>query len=462
MKSSKILLNVAVALLSTSMLGSCNIYKKYHTPEDTALTREYAEALKTAPDSAAFGNLQWQEVFTDPVLADLIAQALMSNSNLRNAQLNVQIAQARLQGAKLSYLPSVALAPTGQLGKIEGFDQVATYTLPMQVSWEVDVFGKLLNSKRGAQAAVLQSQEYAQAARSQIISAVANVYYTIAMVEGQLNLSRETAETWAETVQTMKDLKEGGKAHEDAVTQSEAQYYGILASISDLEVSLHELNNTMSLLLNVMPQKFAVSPDATLMLPAIYREGVPMRELASRPDVRAAEYSLAAAYYATASARAAFYPGINITAAGGFSNSLGSAVINPGKFFASLAGTLTAPLFSRGMNISNLKAAKIQQQQALNNFEYALMNASAEVSNAITLHDKAGEKYDMLSKQVESLKSSVEITQTLLSLGSYGTTYLEVLSAQSNLLNAQMGMLASRNSQAAATINLYQALGGGR
>lgn len=464
MKTSNILLKATATALVAVTLSACNLYKKFEMPEDNALAKEYKEALEQGADSSTFGNLRWQEVFTDPVLADLINQALTNNVDLRNAQMNVEIAQARLQGAKLNYFPSVALAPNGSVSKffMDGANWSRTYQIPLQVSWEVDIFGRLLNSKRGADVAVLQSKEYAQAARSQIIAAVANTYYAIAYVEGEIALSKATALNWAESVQTMKDLKESGKVNQSAVVQSEAQYYGILASITDLEVSLDELNNTMSLLLGVMPQKWTVSADAQLTVPAVYRDSVPMRELAGRPDVRAAEYAVASAYYNTTLARAAFYPALNITASGGFTNSLGTLIMNPGKFFLNLAGSLTAPLFSRGANIANLKAAKIQQEQAMNSFEYALMNASAEVSDAMTLYQKAGEKEALLAKQVKSLEESVDITQTLLSLGSFGTTYLEVLTAQSNLLNAQMGVLTCQNNKARAVINLYQSLGGGR
>lgn len=464
MKLNNIIIKATAVAALTFAVSSCNLYKKFELPTDTALMQEYKEAVESGADSAAFGNVRWQQVFTDPVLAGLIDQALLNNIDLRNAQLNVEIAQARLQGAKLNYFPSVALAPNGSVSKffVDGANWGRTYQIPMQVSWEVDIFGRLLNAKRGAQTAVLQSKEYAQAARSQIIAGVANTYYAIAYVEGAIALSRATAVNWAESVQTMKDLKESGKVNESAVVQSEAQYYGILASITDLEVTLDELNNTMSLLLGVMPQKWTVSPQAQLLVPAIYRDAIPMRELAGRPDVRAAEYTLASAYYATASARAAFYPGLNITANGGFTNSVGQMIMNPGKFFLSLAGSLTAPIFSRGANIANLKAAKIQQEQALNSFQYAIMNAAGEVSDAMTLYEKAGEKEQLLGKQVASLEKSVEITQTLLSLGSFGTTYLEVLTAQSNLLNAQMGILTCQNNKARALINLYQSLGGGR
>lgn len=456
------IIKVAVIMLAGASMSGCHIYKSYETPTSTPLTKAYAEALEQPVDSTEFGNLPWQEVFTDPILVDLINRALESNTNLRNAQLNVEAAQAQLLGAKLSYLPSVALAPNGAGAKYAENPFSWTYQLPAQVSWEVDIFGKLLNSKRGARAAVLQSQAYAQAVRSQIISGVATTYYTLAAVRSQLELSRNTSELWKETVQTMRDLKLSGGVTEAAVMQSEANYYSILANITDLESSVDRLNNTMSLLLNTMPQEWTVNPTAALVAPPVARNGVEMRLLASRPDVAAAEQSLASAYYATNSARAAFYPGLTITANGGFTNLLGSFVSNPGDWFVQLAGSLVAPLFSRGRNIATLKAAKAQQQVAMNNFEYTLLNAAAEVSDALTVYQKSIIKAELLDKQVEDLAKAVDMTQDLLLYSTGSTNYLEVLTAQQSLLSAQISLIACRQARDLAVINLYQAVGGGR
>lgn len=453
---------IAVVGISLMMLSSCHIYNKFDMPEDNALAQEYEQAKEAEVDSAAFGNLQWQEIFTDPVLVDLINQALENNVNLQNAKLNVDIAHAQLKGARLSYLPSVALAPNGAGVSYAESKMTWTYQLPMAVSWEIDIFGKLLNTNRGAKAAVLQSKAYQQAVRSQIIAGVANCYYAIATLERQLELSRQTAENWKESVEVMKNLKLAGRTNEAAVVQSTANYYSILASITDLEVSLDAANNTMSLLLNVLPQKWNISASAMLNAPSpeIIRDGVPMRELAARPDVRAAEQNVAIAYYATNQARAAFYPGLTISANGGYTNLLGSVIVKPAEFFVQLAGSLTAPLFARGANISRLEAAKAQQQQAMNNFEYTLLSASAEVSDAMTVYAKSDEKSKLLIHQVENLEKSVEYTQELLTLGT--STYLEVLNAQTSLLSAQMSQLACEHSKAQAVINLYQSLGGGR
>lgn len=456
----KNLIHIALFAVGVTGLSSCHIYNKFEMPEDNPLAQEYVQAKEMAVDSTTFGNLHWQQVFTDPMLVDLINKALENNVNLQNAKLNVDIAHAQLKGARLSYLPSVALAPNGAGASYAGSSMSWTYQLPMSVSWEIDIFGKLLNSNRGAKAALLQSEAYQQAVRSQIIAGVANCYYAIATLERQLELSRETSVLWKESVEVMKNFKLAGRVNEAAVVQSTANYYSILASITDLETALHEANNTMSLLLNVAPQKWNISSQAVLEAPEMLRTSIPMCELAARPDVRAAEQSVAVAYYATNQARAAFYPGLSITANGGFTNLLGSIIQNPGDFFIQLAGSLTAPLFSRGANISRLEATRAQQQQTMNNFEYTLLSASAEVSSAMTVYENSDEKAKMLALQVENLKKSVEYTQELLSLGT--STYLEVLTAQQSLLGAQMSYISSIQAKEQAVINLYQSLGGGR
>lgn len=462
MKINKII-NVVVAAVLLGTMSGCGIYKKYETPTDTPLTAAYAAARQEKPDSAAFGNLLWEDVFTDPLLAHLIESALENNTSLENARLNVEVAQANLQGAKLAYLPSVALVPYGAGASYAGSDITWTYSLPGQVSWEVDIFGKLLNSKRGAKAALMKTEAYAQAVRSQLIASVAATYYSIAAVREQLELSRNTAVLWEQTVQTMRDLKDAGRGvTEAAVVQSAANYYSILSNITDLEVTLQQLNNTMSLLQNTMPQEWEVTSTVDLKTPEIYRAGIPMTELANRPDVQAAEQDLAAAYYTTASARAAFYPSLNISFEGGFTNVLGSIVKNPGEWFYQLAGSLTAPLFSRGQNISRLKAAKAQQQQALNNFEYSLLSAASEVSNAMIVYSKSLEKSACLDKQVENLSLSVDYTQELMIYSTGSTNYLEVLTAQQSLLAARISQITTKLDRANAVITLYQALGGGR
>lgn len=462
----KIRICAAGAVMAVA-LSSCHIYQKYELPaQESAIANDYKKAMEAQVDSTSLPYLGWEQVFTDQKLQTLIRLALANNKDLKNAKLNVDIAHAQLKGAKLSYFPSLAFTPNAGTGQFGGNKMPRTsadwsYTLPLAAQWEIDVFGKILNRKRGAKVSEEMARDYEMATRSQIVCGVANVYYSLVMLNQQLDLTKRTSEIWKEQVESMELLKEAGRANEAAVVQSRANYYNIMSSIPTLEMSIHELNNTMSLLLNTYPQTWEVTSDCDFTLPENLVNGVPVSYLAVRPDVRAAEKSLAVAYYATNSARAAFYPSLVISAQGGFTNLVGSIIKNPGEWFWQLAGQLTAPIFSRGQNIASLEAAKAQQAQALNTFEYAVLNASADVSDALVSYTKNVEKDKFLQLQVDELEKSVEYTNELF-MYNQSTTYLEVLTARSSLLNAQLACIANWHERAAALVKLYQSVGGGR
>lgn len=452
---------ILIALVAVS-LSSCHIYKKYELPTDNAYVAEFDKAQKMEADSTSLPYLGWKQVFTDPLLQDYIQTALDNNKDLDDAYRNIEIARAQLKGAKLSYLPSLALNPNGGSAAYgSGKLNTWTYTIPLAASWEIDIFGKILNRKRGAQVSVEQMEDYRQAVQSQIVCGVANCYYSLVLLNQQLDLTTRTADIWKDQVESMRLMKEAGMVNEAAVVQSEANYWSILASIPDIRQSIHEVQNTLSLLLHSYPREFDVTSNLEFDLPVDINAGVPITYLAVRPDVRAAERGLAAAYYTTNSARAAFYPGLTISAQGGFTNLLGSLVRNPGEWFLQLAGSLAAPLFSRGQNIATLEAAKARQIQAMNAFENSVLSASADVSDALSLYKNNHEKRENLLKQIDNLEKSVEYTQELLTLDQR-TTYLEVLTARSSLLSAQMSSLTCWHNKVTALINLYQAVGGGR
>lgn len=461
MKYNKIATAVVVAAISAATMSSCHIYKKFELPQE-GVAGEVAAAQKEEVDSTALGNIEWDQMFTDPQLQALIQIALDKNVDLENARLNVEIANAQLLGAKLNYVPQISLAPnvgTASYGGSKITKDSWSYQIPAVASWQIDLFGSLLNTKRSAKAAVMQSEAYQQAVRSQIISGVANCYYTIVLLEREVKLAKETAELWKQSVQTMKDLKEAGRYNEVAVVQSQANYNSIMAQIPQLEVQLHQAYNSMSLLLNSTPQRWTVDTDSTPVFPEYMESGVPMKYLAARPDVKAAEQSFAVAYYATNQARAAFYPNLSISVQGGFTNLIGSTIMNPGKWFYQLAASLAAPLF-RSQNIANLKAAKAQQQQALNTFEHTVLSASSEVSDALVSYNQNKARVKFLDEQVKNLEKAVEYNNDLLTLGT--ATYLEVLTAQQSLLSAQMSQLQCDLAISQSAISLYQALGGGR
>ncbi|HPW71284.1 MAG TPA: efflux transporter outer membrane subunit [Bacteroides graminisolvens] len=455
---------ILLMVCATALLSSCRIYSSYDRPDVTTsgLYRDTASVNDTlaVTDTTNMGNLPWTEVFTDPKLQALIQKGLENNTDLLSASLKVKQAEAMLTSARLSFLPSFALTPQGTVSSFDHAKATQTYQLPVSASWEVDLFGKLLNAERSKKALLLQSKAYQQAVKTRVIASIANTYYTLLMLDKQLEISLETAEAWKQSVETTRKLMTIGSANESAVSSTEANYLSVQASLAELRRQIRETENSLSLLLGQVPQTVDRGRIDEQELPAHLATGVPVQLLANRPDVKQSEMSLASAYYVTNQAYSAFYPSLTITGALGWTNSAGAAILNPGKMIASAVGSLTQPLFNKGQLIANLKVAKAQQEEALLAFQYSLLNAGSEVSNALVLYNSSTEKSRLEADQVRSLERVVSYTQQLFNLGS--ASYLEVLTAQKSLLGAQLSKVSDDFYRMQAVVNLYYALGGGR
>lgn len=444
---------------ATLALSSCGIYKKYQ-PATTVPDGLYGSELSASADTANFGNLSWTEVFTDPYLQTLIDSALVRNTDMQTAHLKVQEAEAALLSARLSYLPSLNFTPEGRVSSFDTKKASQTYSVPVAASWEIDVFGKLTNAKRRAQASYEQSKEYEQAVKTQLVAGVANTYYTLLMLDAQYEIAVATEATWKESVATTRAMKNAGMVTEAALAQTEATYYGICTTVLDLKEQINQAQNTICLLLAETPHPIERGKLAGQQLPENLSVGIPIQMLANRPDVRSSELALAQTFYSTNAARSAFYPTITLGGSAGWTNSAGSMIVNPGKFLASAVASLTQPLLNRGANIAQLRIAKAQQEEARLNFEQTLLNAGTEVNEALEQYQTAREKAAYYEKQVASLETAARSTQLLMQHGN--TTYLEVLTAQQTLLNARLTHVANRFTEIQGVITLYQALGGGR
>lgn len=449
---------IIVLTTATALLSSCGIYTKYQ-PADTTPDNLYGEEV-AVDDTTNFGNVNWRELFTDPQLQALIEQGLQNNTDLRSAQLQIEEAEAALMSAKLAFLPSFALSPQGTISSFDGGKATKTYTLPVTASWELDIFGRLRNAKQQAKALYAQSKDYQQAVRTQLIAGIANVYYTLLMLDEQLAISQQTEEAWKETVASTRALMDAGLANEAATSQMEAAYYSVQTSILDLKEQINQVENSLALLLAETPRRYERGKLADQRLPEDVAVGVPMQMLSNRPDVRAAERSLEQAFYATNQARAAFYPSIVLSGSAGWTNSAGSMIVNPGKFLASAVGSLTQPLFNKGQIMAQYRIAKAQQEEASLSFQQALLNAGSEVNDALVACQTSKAKTLLFEKQIQSLEKALESTSLLMEHGT--TTYLEVLTARQSLLSAQLSQTANRFTEIQSVINLYQALGGGR
>lgn len=461
MKKNKIIALASVAVL----LNSCGLYNKYERPDvnTQGLVRDVVADNDTlaVTDTASFGNLPWRSVFTDPQLQQHIEYALAHNTNLLNAALNVKMVEAQLISAKLAFVPAFSFTPQGTIASWDGGKASQTYSLPVNASWSIDLFGNLLSLKRSAQMSLLATKDYQLVVKTKLIAGVANSYYTLLMLDKQLevvnDMERLTKETW-ETMKFLKDNKVGYRS--TSVQSAEANYYSVQAQKADLKRQIREVENSLSLLLGQQAQAISRGKLDEQSLPTNFSTGIALQMLNNRPDVHYAEMSLAQCFYNVENARSKFYPSITISGSGAFTNSSGMGIVNPGKWLFSAVGSLVQPIFQNGRLIAGLKVAKAQQEQAYNTWQQAVLSAGSEVSNALVLYNTSEEKSNIEAKQIEVLKKNVEDTKNL--MASSGSTYLEVITAQQSLLNVELSKIVDDFNKMQAVVNLYYALGGGR
>lgn len=449
---------------ATLLLSSCGLYNKYERPDvnTTGLVRDTASVSDTLAvrDTVNFGNLPWREVFTDPQLQALIEQGLENNVDLLNAALNVKMVEAQLTAAKLAFVPSFTFSPQGTLSSWDGSKTTKTYSLPVQASWSLDLFGNLLSQKRSAQTALLATKDYQLVVKTQVIANIANMYYTLLMLDRQLEIVNEMSGVTKETWDMMKGLKELSAGYNStSVSSAEANYYSVLAQAADLKRQIRETENSLSLMLGQSAQAIKRGRLEDQNLPSKFSTGIPLQMLNNRPDVHYAEMSLAQCFYNVQTARSRFYPSITISGSGAFTNSSGAGIVNPGKWLLSAVGSLVQPLFMNGQLIAGLKVAKAEQEQAYNTWQNAVLQAGNEVSNALVLYNTSDERSRLEQKQVAALRRAVEDTKML--YHDRSSNYLEVITAETNLLNAELTKVADDFYKMQAVVNLYQALGGG-
>ena len=453
-------------LISVALLTSCGLFKNYKRPEAFANVTEniyrdttsMTAVLETA-DTANFGNTPWREVFTDPKLQALIEKVLVSN-DMQKADMNIEKAKAYLTISKLAYIPSLVFAPSGELTSIDHSKAVQTYTLPISASWNIGSFGSLQNAKKYAKSNLFVAKTAKQATQTALIAAVAQMYYTLQMLDEQYTTAFETSKLWEKNVEAMKAMKEAGMVNNAAVAQASANYHTLCATLPTLQNSIRQTENALCVLLAEAPHAIDRNAFGTYDFPESMQVGIPVQLLSNRPDVRIAEAQLAAAFYNVNIARSKFYPSITISGVAGWTNNVG-AVVNPGKLLLNAAASLAQPLFMNGQLVANLKVSKLDYEAAALDFHDAVLKAGAEVSNALSDFQTAHLQQQEREKQVQALETATEET-LLLFQHSNTTTYLETLTAQQGLLSAKMSLITDKYNKLNAGINLYKALGGGR
>ena len=449
--------HILIIILTAFLFTGCGVYKRYSRPEMN--TSGLYGSAETA-DTTTIASLSWKELFADPLLQSLIEEGLQNNTDLKIARLRVEEAEASLFAAKLAYLPSLSLEPQGNISSFDGSKVSKTYNLAATASWEVDIFGRITNAKRGAKAYHEQSKAYEQAVQTTLVATIANLYYSLLMLDEQREISQKTTESLRRNVEVLTVLKRAGQANAAHVAQAEANLLSVEASLLTFRKETNELENALSKLLGRVPEAAQRGRLLSQNFPDQLAVGVPIQLLSNRPDVRHAEYTLAQAFYATNEARSAFYPSIVLGGSAGWTNSVGEMIINPGKWLLSAVGSLVQPVFNQGANTARLRISKAQQEQALMSFRQMLFDAGVEVNNALCQWQTARQKQELNKAQIQTLQSAVRSTQLLMQHGD--TNYLEVLIAQQTLLQAELVNASDKFEEIQGVINLYHALGGGQ
>lgn len=463
---------VLSGLIALIGLPSCQVMNKYKSPEiDSAGL--YGNI--SSSDTTTIASIPWRKYFTDPYLQSYIDEGLNNNFDMFIVAERIKQAEAVLGMARAAYFPEVALTAQADQTRLSNADPLTgmpkgrnslayhkeNYTLGIVATWELDVWGKMNRQSRAKYADMLNSYAGRNLIQTSLIANIANTYYSLLALDQQLAYTNDMIMLMEENLKTMEAMKEAGLTNGAAVEQTRAALHSVKTSVPDLESNIVQLENAMCGMLGRKP--YAIS--RAMLENQIVRQnlsyGIPVQMLSRRPDVQQAELSFRSAFELTNAAQASFYPSITLS-----SGIIGYSTINglsnffkPENLFANIAGGLTQPIFARKKLITQYKVAKYEQQATLLTFEKTVLSAGQEVSDIITIYESSLRKDKDRSIQIESLTKSVDFTQKLLKAGE--ATYLEVLSAQQGLLEAQLNQVSDKLQQLQATSNLYRALGGG-
>jgi len=450
---------IAVSMLCLAFAG-CGIYNKY-TPQTEVASDLYGttEDVIAAQADSSIAELSWRDFFTDRLLQQLIDSVLARNTDFNSARIAVEQAQASLKATKLGYLPSVTFGPSGSVSSFNFSPAGWTYNLPLQMDWNLDFFAVNTNQKRKAQAVLAQAEARKQVVQANLVSAVAQQYCMLQLLDRQLEILLTTDSLWNASLETQRALWENGKAYSTSVNQMESSYLNVKTQIVDVKRSIRSVENAICQLLAITPQHINRNRWNNYELPQRLSTGVPAQLLENRPDIQMADHLLEEAFYNTQAARAAFYPKVTLQGLIGWTNNGGSVTVNPGAMLLNAVLSLMQPVFAQGKLRANLKISKLSQEDIAQQYVQTVINAGNQVNEALADCQAAREKDVYYKRQIEVLQDAYVGTHELMDNGK--ASYLEVLTAQEGLLSAQISEATNLYNGARAIIALYIALGGG-
>ena len=453
-QKSKAPMIIVVLALSSVMLSSCGIFKKY-TPQEQTQQNELVTKVSEA---------DWHDFIQDPVLQGHIDKAMSQNVDYRSCQLAVKEADARLRAAKLGFLPTLAIS-TAQVGVAGTYTPgsgmsgaTLTYQVPLALNWGGEGFGTLTNRKRQADELRTQAEDNLAVAHANLVATIARTYTQLQLLDYQAGILDSTELIWQRVLEMQRALVRNGRAYSPSIGQMETSLINVQIQHKQLLEQIHALELSFCRLLNEEPQEIARSPWTSYAFQTWTLEPIPAAQLSNRADVRAAERNVAAAYYQTNMAKAAFCPALSLSGLIGWTNN-GGLVVNPGQLLMNAVLGLAQPIFAGGKLKANLTIAKLEQEEAANRYVETMLRAGSEVNDAIFRCQSAQQQDELYQRLLTTQQESYDGTCELMKKGK--ASYLEVLTAQENLLNAQLADVTNRYNGLISLIDLYIALGGG-
>jgi len=462
--------NIITILLVVLALSGCSVSKNTLLPDVApGLFRN-----NTPRDSSSIGELPLKSFITDLTVQSLIDTALVRNYDMQIALKNINAAEVLFRQSKLGYLPELKLqiaASTSRssdnslngltLKQFTGSPQIEDYNANLGLMWEADIWGKIRNQKAGALASFLQTEEARKAIQTRLVANVAQGYYNLLMLDAQLEIARENLKLNDSTLRIIKFQFDAGQVTSLAIQQAEAQQLTAAQLIPKLEQNVTLQENALSVLIGIMPQSIARTNRLDKMaVPADLSAGFPSAVLSRRPDIKSAELALTVANAKVGVAKASLYPSLVITASGGINSFKASNWFNvPASLFGLVSGGITQPIFQRGQLKTNLALAKIDREKTVIQFRQAVLNAVGEVSDELTKVEKLKDQYSVAERRTVTLQQASKNASLLFKSGK--ADYLEVITAQGNLLQSELELASIKSEQLKAVVGLYRSLGGG-
>jgi outer membrane protein, multidrug efflux system len=452
-------------------LASCVAGKKYQRPE-VELPKQFTQV--SYADTSSIADVEWKIFFTDPVLLDLIQKGIQHNHDLLIALKRIDMAGQQVKQAKLLQLPELNLQVNAQYNRpsdnslngisIKNFlgqSHVEYYNALANLSWEADIWGKIRRQKEATLAEFLQTSEAAKAIQTRLVADIAQGYFNLLTLDRQLEITRRNLVLSDSFLTATRLLKDAGVVNMLAVEQAASQKQSTALLIPELEQEIALQENGLQLLTGQLPGTIARSASlSAITFPAELKTGLPASLVSRRPDVRSVELALVAANARVGVAQANMYPALNITAGGGLESFKTSNWFNiPNSLFGLAAGSIVQPIFRKRQLKTEFEVAKLQREEAVIQFRQSVLQAVVEVSNALVQSEKLKEQRLIATSQTDTLKRAVFNAQLLFK--SDMANYLEVITAQSNALQAELNLAAIQRNQLNVIVELYRSLGGG-